>query len=89
MTKREDIYDTQINPLMAQIIAICGAHDIPFVASFQINDERPDGEGLLCTSANAPSDTCENIKGALRAIRNRPQMFAFTVSSSGATGSQP
>lgn len=41
MTKREDIYDTQINPLMAQIIAICGAHDIPFVASFQINDERP------------------------------------------------
>lgn len=54
MTKREDIYDTQINPLMAQIIAICGAHDIPFVASFQINDERPDRKGK--TPARWPED---------------------------------
>jgi hypothetical protein len=46
---KEQIYDEQISPLMAQIIAICQANKIAFLASFSIpNEEDPD---LRCTSA--------------------------------------
>lgn len=30
----EDVYDAQIAPLMAQIIAVCKEHNLPMVASF-------------------------------------------------------
>lgn len=43
MTK-EEIYDEQINPLMAQIIAICKEHNIAHVCTFDC------GDGLLCTT---------------------------------------
>lgn len=46
---KEQVYDEQINPLMAQIIAICQTHKIAFVASFSIpTDEDPE---LACSSA--------------------------------------
>ncbi|MBW9102902.1 hypothetical protein [Paraburkholderia phenoliruptrix] len=46
---KEQVYDEQINPLMAQIIEICRAHKIAFVASFSIaTAEDPD---LACSSA--------------------------------------
>lgn len=47
---REAVYDEKISPLMAQIIQICKENDIPMVASFQINDDRPDGAAFLCTT---------------------------------------
>ena len=48
MTK-EEIYDSQINPLMAQIIEICREHRIAHVCTFSIpNDDYP---GLCCTTA--------------------------------------
>lgn len=47
MTK-EDVYDTEINPLMVQIIEICNRHKIAMLASFHIpNHEDAD---LACTS---------------------------------------
>jgi len=42
--EKEKIYDDQINPLMAQIIAICKKHEIPFFATFQYSDDG------FCTS---------------------------------------
>lgn len=44
---KEEIYDAQINPLMAQIIAICKEHKIPVLASFTLDFD----EGLHCTTA--------------------------------------
>ena len=44
MTK-EQVYDAEISPMMAQILAICKQHNIAMVASFDIGDE------MLCTSA--------------------------------------
>lgn len=59
-TKRERVYDDEISPLIAKVVAICKEHDIPMVASFQLNDDREglsdtndDGEDLgpfFCTS---------------------------------------
>lgn len=45
---KEQIYDSQISPMMAEIIKICKANNIPMLASFYLpNDEDPD---LYCTS---------------------------------------
>ncbi|WP_248769098.1 hypothetical protein [Pseudomonas sp. MWU12-2345] len=52
---KEEIYDSQISPLMQQIIAISREHGIAMIASFSIghDGEGPNGEdctGLTCTS---------------------------------------
>jgi hypothetical protein len=46
---KEQVYDGQINPLMAQIIEICKTHKIAFVASFSIPTDED--EELACSSA--------------------------------------
>jgi hypothetical protein len=45
---KEQVYDTEINPLMAQIIAICKKHKIPVVASFGLESEED--EDLHCST---------------------------------------
>lgn len=42
---REESYDSKINPLMAQIIAICQEHGIAMLCSFYLGDD------IACTSA--------------------------------------
>jgi hypothetical protein len=46
---REKIYDEQIAPLMTEIIKIAKQHDIPMVASFQLDDVD-----LLCSTVIVP-----------------------------------
>ena len=84
-TKREDIYDNEINPLMAKIIAICDAHDIPMVASFQINDDRGAAEEdvLMCTPVLTYGEHVDgNLKRASAEIYRRPTFAAFTITTS-------
>lgn len=52
---KEEIYDSQISPLMAQIIAITKKHGIAMIASFDIahDGEGPNGEdcsSLVCST---------------------------------------
>ncbi|MBK5416400.1 hypothetical protein [Pseudomonas sp. TH31] len=64
MTK-EDIYDEQINPLMAKIISICKEHNIAFIFSAHIpNDEDPD---LACTT-HLPGDGGECYEPFVKAF---------------------
>jgi hypothetical protein len=44
---KEEIYDAQIDPLMAQILVICKANKIAMIADFSLDDE----DDLHCTSA--------------------------------------
>ena len=81
-TKREAVYDAEISPLMTRIIAICKEHDIPHVASFQLDDERPDNNGFCCSTVKVPPDACDRIKRAYAALYTRPEAFAFTITSS-------
>ena len=53
---KEKVYDEEIHPLMAQIIAICKRENIPMVASFEY------GPGDLCSTILAPKDACETIQ---------------------------
>src|SRR4051812_29404170 len=49
---KEQIYDAQINPLMAQIITICKAHRIAALCDFDLGlDENGDDDShLKCTT---------------------------------------
>ena len=49
---KEQIYDNQISPLMAQIIAICKEHKIAMLADFSLDVEN----GLKCTTALLADD---------------------------------
>lgn len=51
MTK-EQAYDEKINPLMAQILAICKEHKIAMLASFTLDYDS----GLQCTSTLLEDD---------------------------------
>jgi len=85
MTK-EQIYDQQISPLMAQVIEICKEHKIAFVATYSLS--RPDDEGLLCTSALLEDD-CEPPDSYLASMRliygrsREPLMMITTRDASG------
>lgn len=45
---KEQVYDAQIAPLMAQIMATCREHGIAMLASFSI--PTPENPDLMCTS---------------------------------------
>jgi hypothetical protein len=71
-TNLEQVYDEQINPLMAQIIAICKEHGLPMVASFQY---EPDS---FCTSLVADQPyTHKRLGMACQLIREG--FLAYTV----------
>jgi hypothetical protein len=73
----EAIYDEQISPLMAQILEVCKAHDIPMVASFQLTPVDEDGNGpMLCTSAIPVDGQDERLEIARREIRRSPHFTA-------------
>lgn len=60
---KEEIYDSQISPLMTQIIAIAQQNGISMIASFAIqhDGEGPDGEDCsqLTCSTLLPDETGE------------------------------
>lgn len=77
---KEQIYDEEINPLMAQILEICKRHKIPMLATFSTPSE--DDPGLFVTSFlldpewGTPSEFAE----AARVIKPPTVFMAFTVS---------
>lgn len=82
---RKRIYDEQISPLMRQIIAICKAHDIPALATFQINDDRPDGDGFYCTTALPFPGTADALLRAAKCMR-APEPLLMRITTYGANG---
>ncbi|WP_432778255.1 hypothetical protein QZL74_15580 [Burkholderia gladioli pv. alliicola] len=74
---KEQVYDEQISPLMAQILAIAKEHKIDFVASFSIpTDTDP---GLRCTSCILESSAPPEYKQAFNLIRDGFSAFAVTT----------
>lgn len=63
---KEEIYDAEIAPLMAQIIDVCKTNKIAMLASFHIPTD--DDENLECTTAlltgdfNPPAKLVEALK---------------------------
>ncbi len=63
---KEQAYDEKLNPLMAQIIAICQEHGIAMVASFAIPTEEDND--LRCTSC-IPDESDEHSPGHMDVMR--------------------
>ena len=49
---KEEVYDTQISPLIVEIIAICHKYKIAHVCAFTLDEEV----GLCCITANTEED---------------------------------
>ncbi|GAB5541326.1 MAG: hypothetical protein SangKO_010860 [Sandaracinaceae bacterium] len=84
LTKREEIYDNEVSPLVAKIIEVCRErNDIPFVLSAQLNDDR-DGEGdvnedgealgeFYCSTVTVPENGGKKLHRAVAALRPDPK----------------
>ncbi len=82
-TKREEIYDREISPLMATIIEVCKRHDIPMVFSCQLNDDREHltdvndedeeiGPFFCCTLLAANDHTHKKLLRAVQILKPEP-----------------
>ena len=71
---KEEIYDEQINPLMAQILTICKEHKIAMICDFAL-----DAEDFHCTSALLDKEY-EPLPNQMRALGHlKPQAAAFVA----------
>ncbi len=80
----EAIYDAQIYPLMAQVIAICQEHRIPMLATFQYKQEDQDHgeEASWCTSRIPFKGEHPRMEEACNVmVRTAPSFLALTLAS--------
>lgn len=79
----EAVYDAEIAPLMAQILAVCKRERMPMIASFAyavVDDE----DRSFCTShMNYPERNVPSFHAAERAIRGRDNFMALTITGGG------
>ena len=68
---KEQVYDAEISPLMAQIIAICKRAGISCLCAFDISTEENDG--CMCT-------TCLPDKNG-EFLYRKPEFYEFTITS--------
>lgn len=79
----EAVYDEQISPLMAQIIAVCKEHRMPMVASFLYRrDGGPDAYDACSTSLQWDGRTWREGAAALQFIRQGFVAFALSHKAS-------
>lgn len=64
MSTKEEVYDEEINPLMAQIIDICNANKIAFISSFCL-----DKESLRCCTSALLEDEFDPPREYLKILR--------------------
>lgn len=76
---KEQIYDEQIYPLMAEIVAICQLHKIAMLADFAIPTD--DDPTLQCTTAllSDSYDPPEQMRRALDILRRKDVFIAAVV----------
>lgn len=78
---RERVYDEEINPLMAQIIAIAKRADIPMVANFRL-----DGDLATTTAVPAATGYGERQRAAIDILYPRRITFGLTIERSADLG---
>ncbi len=81
MTK-EEVYDSEISPLMAKIIEICKREKIAMIADFRLDPE----EGLRCTTAtllddHEPSDEQIEAFEILKPGAHVPPLIMTTITT--------
>jgi hypothetical protein len=92
---KEEIYDSQISPLMRQIIAITREHGIAMIASFDIahDGEGPNGEdcsALLCTTylPDGDNETNQHFSQAASLLQRRGRAPGMMITTTHGDGSK-
>lgn len=67
-TPKEDVYDNQISPLMAQIIQICKDNNIGMAASFELDPHPHNEDDFLHCSTTLPGAEGELVPSLIRMI---------------------
>lgn len=78
----EAVYDEQIAPLMSQIIAVCKAHRLPMIASFNYRSTE-DAHDTCDTLLAFEERDAPDYPRALATIRGGARLLAFTIRSGG------
>lgn len=79
MMTKEEIYDSQINPLMVQIIEICKQHELPFACQFVVDE----AVGTLCTSCMSFNNRQINRVYKTMMFDAEPITLAATITNGG------
>lgn len=77
----ESVYDAEISPLMAQIIAVCKKHGMPMLATFCYARQENDGEDYCTTIIPRGDDQTDAIQRAYKEIKLGPKLTAFTITT--------
>jgi hypothetical protein len=77
----EAVYDEQIAPLMARIIEVCQANNIPMLASFAYSYDGSNDYGVATTFLPAEGRTPPNLRTALDAVYPRLPTLAIRVTT--------
>ena len=72
MTK-EEIYDTQISPLIRQIIAICKQHKIANLCAFALENDGVDGMVWITSMTEEEFAPPQRLKDAVVAVNVKPR----------------
>lgn len=80
---REKAYDDLIAPLMTQIIGHCQSHDIPVVATFQLDDDGGADGPMFCTTIIVREGDHQAMHAAAAATRPGSQIVAMFRASMG------
>ncbi len=82
---REIAYDTEIAPLMTQIIATCKRAGIPVVASFELDCPEDDPDvPTFCTTAIVHADSAPSMRRCADIMMDRgrrPMAFTETTTT--------
>lgn len=80
---KETVFDTQVQPLLERIYAICREHQIAALASFRLDDsDAGDGQVVMavqCLFREALTQSQENALDALRITRVDPALTQGTA----------
>lgn len=92
---KEQIYDTQISPLMREIIKICKEHGIAMLMDFAIGHDGEGPDGQDCTdlrcSTLIPDESGENAlmhREALALIRRRGRNVPMHITTDHGDGTK-
>jgi hypothetical protein len=84
-TPKEAIYDAEISPLMAQIIALCKEHKINMAATFSLGIDPEEGENLFCSTVlpadESDEDGYERIQECRATMYPRPHFSTVTITT--------
>lgn len=84
---KEDIYDNEISPLVAQVIALCQKHGIAMIANFACPNDEDESVQALSMVPDENDEHPTNHQEALHCIRP-PRRSPLMLTTSHADGSK-